>query len=65
MQDMQKTLTIILQLSKDSNTDIRKLYLNIDEIKKEGVQSVQRLIKQVDSMNSGVYSSNNDLVITV
>lgn len=45
VQDMQETLSKILQLSKDWNTDLGKLRMDVEDLKKEGVRSVNKLIK--------------------
>lgn len=65
MQGIQETLAKILQLSKDCNIDLGKLCMDVDELKKEGVCSVNELIKKVDSLNMIVNSSNNDLVVSL
>ena len=56
---------MVFDLQKDSNTDIGKLRIAIKMIKQKGISMVNRLIQQVDSVKSGVNSSNNVLVVTV
>ena len=42
-----------------------KLRIAMKMIKQKGISMVNRLIQQVDSLKSGVNSSNNVLVVTV
>lgn len=65
LHSVQEILKKILQLSKDTSTKVGKLHLDVYRLKKEGVCTVNRLIKQVDSMNNGVNSCNNDLAISI
>lgn len=65
LQGMQEYLENVLQLSKETNIEVGKIRLHIDGLKKEGVNTVNKLIKQVDLMNSGVNSFNNNLVVSV
>lgn len=62
---MQKTLKKILQLSKDSSTDLGKLRIEVEHLKTEGVHSVNKLIQQVKSFSAGVNASNNELAVSV
>ncbi|KAG5611897.1 hypothetical protein H5410_023178 [Solanum commersonii] len=62
---MQECLNKILQHSKDTSTDVGKIKLAVEDLKKEGVRTVNRLIKQVDSIKAGVDSSHNELAVSV
>ncbi|KAG5608959.1 hypothetical protein H5410_020240 [Solanum commersonii] len=62
---MQECLNKILQHSKDTSTDVGKIKLAVEDFKKEGVKTVNRLIKQVDSIKAGADSSHNELVVSV
>ena len=42
-----------------------KLRIAMKMIKQKGISMVNRLIQQVDSLKSGVNSSNNELAVTV
>ncbi|KAH0773445.1 hypothetical protein KY290_010582 [Solanum tuberosum] len=55
----------VFRLQKDTTTDVGKLRIAMTGIKQEGISTVNKFIKQVDSLKSGVSSSNNDLVVTV
>uniref|UniRef100_M1DVC2 Uncharacterized protein n=1 Tax=Solanum tuberosum TaxID=4113 RepID=M1DVC2_SOLTU len=52
-------------LQNDTSTDMGKLRIAMTGIKQEGISTFNELIKQVDSLKSGVSSSNNDLAVTV
>lgn len=64
MQIMQESAGKILQLSKDTNTDVGKLHISMDGLKR-GVQTVNNLIKQVDSFKTGANSSQTTLAVSV
>ncbi|KAL3352282.1 hypothetical protein AABB24_020367 [Solanum stoloniferum] len=55
----------VFRLQKDTSTDVGKLRITMTGIKQGGIPTFNKLIKQVDSLNSGVVSSNNDLAISV
>lgn len=42
----------ILQLRKDTSTEVGKMHLYLDGLKQEGVKIFNKLFKQVDSINS-------------
>jgi len=62
---IQDCLNKNLQHSKDTSTDVRKIKLAIEDLKKEGVKTVNRLIKQVNSIKAGADSSHNELAVSV
>lgn len=64
VQDVQENIIEIL-LSRDFNTELGKLRMEVEELKKGGVRSVNKLIKQVDSLSTGVNSSNNELAVSI
>ena len=49
----------VFHLNKDSNSDMDKLRIAMKMIKQKGIWMINRLIQQVDSLKSGVNSSNN------
>lgn len=55
----------ILQLRKDTSTEVGKMHLYLDGLKQEGVKIFNKLFKQVDSINSKANSSHKELVILV
>ncbi|KAH0669724.1 hypothetical protein KY285_023884 [Solanum tuberosum] len=55
----------VFQLQKDTNSDIGKLRIAMTGIKQKGIATVNKLIKQVDSLKCGVDFSNNELAISV
>ncbi|KAG5630738.1 hypothetical protein H5410_002455 [Solanum commersonii] len=55
----------VFRLQKDTNIDIGKLRIAMTRIKQEGISTVNKLIRQVDSLKTGVNSSNNELAISV
>lgn len=63
MQGLPDIIEKVLQLSKDTSTEVGKLRLDADGLKREGISTVNKLIKQVGSMNVGVNSSNNLLAV--
>lgn len=52
----------ILQLRKDTSTEVGKMHLYLDGLKQEGVKIFNKLFKQVDSKAN---SSHKELVILV
>lgn len=42
---MQEILANILKLSKEMSTDLGKLQIEVEELRKEGVQTVKNLMK--------------------
>ncbi|KAG5596210.1 hypothetical protein H5410_037442 [Solanum commersonii] len=74
LQDSDEMKTCIMAIergletlhdAKDTNTDIGKLRIAMTGIKQEGIATVNKLIRQVDSLKCGVDSSNNELAISV
>lgn len=45
VQDIHETLANILRIGKDSSTDLGKLQIEVKDLKKEGVRSLNKLIK--------------------
>ncbi|KAH0746129.1 hypothetical protein KY285_007786 [Solanum tuberosum] len=52
-------------LGKDTTTDVGKLRIAMTGIKNEGIYTVNKLIRHVDSLKGGVSSFNNDLAVLV
>ncbi|KAG5580481.1 hypothetical protein H5410_051108 [Solanum commersonii] len=68
LQDSDELKTRIMKvfrLQKDTSTDIGKLRIAMTWIKQEGITTVNKLIRQVDSLKCRVDSSNNELAIFV
>lgn len=66
MQHMQEKMDKILQLSKDTGTDVGKLQISMDSIQQQGIKTVNKLINRVvDSLNHGAGSSQIDLAVTI
>lgn len=65
MQVLQDTLGKVLQLHKDSSTDVGKLRLEVEGLKKEAIRSVITILKEVNSIKFGVDSAYNELAVTV
>ena len=65
LETLHDALEKVFHLQKDSNTDIGKLRITMIMIKQKGISMVNLLIQQVDSVKSGVNSSNNELAVTV
>lgn len=61
----RKILTKILLLNKYSSTDLGKLSMEVEGLQKDGMRSVNKLIKQVDYLSTGVKSSNNELAVSI
>lgn len=55
----------VLQLQKDSGTDIRKLRFGIEGLKKKALWSVKYILKGVNSTKTEAASTHNDLDVTV
>lgn len=62
---LHDTLGKVLLLHKDSNTDIRKHHLKVEGLKKEGLYSVNAILKEVNSIKSGASFAHIKLVVTV
>ncbi|KAH0670729.1 hypothetical protein KY290_026127 [Solanum tuberosum] len=61
-------LTQLLCFSKSrtlSSTDVGKLRLEVEGLKKEVIRSVNTILKEVNSIKSGVDSAYNKLAVTV
>ena len=56
---------MVFNLQKDSNTGIGKLRIAMTMTNQKGISMLNHLIQQVDSLKSGVNSSNSVLAITV
>ncbi|KAH0658173.1 hypothetical protein KY289_026921 [Solanum tuberosum] len=54
-----------MQLHKDSSTDVGKLRLEVGGLKKDVIRSVNKILKEVNSIKFGVYSAHNELAISV
>lgn len=62
---LQESVGKILQMHKDTSTYVGKLRILMDGLKQEGVSTMNKMIKQVDSLKKGAKSSNNKLVVSV
>ncbi|KAG5576188.1 hypothetical protein H5410_056322 [Solanum commersonii] len=62
MQDNDELKTRLL---RDTTTAVGKLLIVMTRIKHEGIYTVNKLIRQVDSLKGGVSSFNNDLAFSV
>ena len=56
---------MLWRLQKDFSPYIGNLYIFMTVIKNEGISTVNRLIQHVDSLKSGVNSSNNELAVAI
>lgn len=65
MQHMKEKLDKVLQLLKDTSTDVEKLRISMDSIQQEGIKTVNKLINRVDTLNHGAGSSQTDLAVTI
>ncbi|KAK4728754.1 hypothetical protein R3W88_021742 [Solanum pinnatisectum] len=62
MQVLQDTHGKVLQLHKDSSTDVR---LEVEGLKKQAIRSVNTILKEVNSIKTGADSAHNELAVTV
>ncbi|KAH0752137.1 hypothetical protein KY285_005285 [Solanum tuberosum] len=62
-QVLQDTLGRVLQLHKDSSTDVGKLRLEVGGLKKDVIRSVNTILKKVNSIKTGADSAHNKLVV--
>jgi len=65
LETLHDVVEKVFLLQKDTTTDVGKLRIAMTGIKQEGISTVNKLIRQVDFLKSGVSSSNNDLAVTV
>uniref|UniRef100_M1DZD0 Uncharacterized protein n=1 Tax=Solanum tuberosum TaxID=4113 RepID=M1DZD0_SOLTU len=65
LETLQDVVEKVFHIQKDTSIDVGKLCIAMTSIKHEGISTVNRLIKQVDSFKGGVSSSNTDLAISV
>lgn len=54
----------VFRLQKDTSTDVGKIRIAMKGIKHKGIATGNKLIRKVDSLKSGVDSSNNELAIS-
>ncbi|KAH0723716.1 hypothetical protein KY289_006760 [Solanum tuberosum] len=64
-QVLQDTLGRVLQLHKDSSTDVGKLRLEVGGLKKDVIRSVNTILKKVNSIKTGADSAHNKLVVSM
>ncbi|KAG5585339.1 hypothetical protein H5410_045773 [Solanum commersonii] len=64
LEKLLSTTERLVCLNKDTSTDVGKLHLAMSRLKHDGISTVHKVMKQVDSIKSGVSSSNTDLVVT-
>ncbi|KAH0693504.1 hypothetical protein KY285_020601 [Solanum tuberosum] len=65
LETLHDAVEKVFRLQKDTSTDVGKLRVSMTGIKQEGISTVSKLIRQVDSFKNGVDSSNNELAISV
>ncbi|KAH0650390.1 hypothetical protein KY284_030302 [Solanum tuberosum] len=65
LETLHNVVEKVFRLQKDTNTNVGKLRIVMTGIKQEGISTVNKLIQQVDSLKSGVNSSNTDLAVMV
>ncbi|KAH0712803.1 hypothetical protein KY290_008378 [Solanum tuberosum] len=65
IQVIQDTLGGVLQLHKDSSTDVGKLRLELGGLKKDVIRSVNTILKELNSIKTGVDSAHSKLAISV
>ena len=63
LEKLISTTNRLVRLNKETNIDVGKLHLALTSLKKNGISTVNQLMKQVDSMKSGVISSETKLVL--
>lgn len=62
---IQESNSKILQLGKDTCTDVGKVRMTIDGFKKEGIRQFTKLFSHMESLKTKTNSSNNDLAISI
>ncbi|KAF3614758.1 hypothetical protein FXO38_30634 [Capsicum annuum] len=62
---LQESTSRLMQLSKDTNTDMEIVCLRSNRLKQDDVKLFNRLFSKVNSIKSEANSSNNELVISV
>ncbi|KAH0650273.1 hypothetical protein KY284_030185 [Solanum tuberosum] len=55
----------LIKLHKDSSTDVGKLRLEIEGLKKQAIRSINTILKEVNSIKTGADSAHNKLAVTV
>lgn len=65
MGNLQEAVGKLVQMGKETSSDVGKLRIAINSLKKESVSSMNKLMCQVDSLQKGADSSQNQLVVTV
>uniref|UniRef100_M1DGP1 Uncharacterized protein n=1 Tax=Solanum tuberosum TaxID=4113 RepID=M1DGP1_SOLTU len=65
LESLQDVVEKLFRIQKDTSTYVGKLRIVMTSIKQEGITIVKKLIQKVDSLKSGVNSSNNDLAVSV
>ncbi|KAG5577878.1 hypothetical protein H5410_058012 [Solanum commersonii] len=65
MQVIQDTLGRVLQLHKDSSTNVGKLRLEVGGLKKDAIRSVNTILKEDNSIKTGADYAHSKLAISV
>ncbi|KAH0773405.1 hypothetical protein KY290_010542 [Solanum tuberosum] len=65
LETLHDVVEKVFRLQKDTSTVIGKLRIAMIGIKQEGIATINKLIRQVNSLKGGVDSSNNELAISV
>lgn len=64
LMSLQESVSKLIQLGKDTSTDIRMVHCVLDNLKK-GVKIFNKVFKQVDSIKIEVKYSHNELAISM
>ncbi|KAK4718095.1 hypothetical protein R3W88_016433 [Solanum pinnatisectum] len=65
LETLHDAVEKVFRQQKDTSTNMGKLRIAMTKIKQEGITTFSKLIQQIDSLKSGVSSSNNNLAVTV
>lgn len=65
MQVMQETIEKVLQLRKDTSFVVGKIHIAMHKLKKEGVCSINKFLKQYDSIKIGADSTHNEMAFSI
>ncbi|KAG5611587.1 hypothetical protein H5410_022868, partial [Solanum commersonii] len=65
LESLHDAVEKVFRLQKDTSTNVGKLRISMTGIKQESISTINKLIRQVDSLKNGVDSSNNEPAISV
>lgn len=60
LETLHDAVRKVFELKKETSTYIAKLQISMIRNKQEGISTVNKLIRQVDSLKTGVNSSNDE-----